>query len=192
MPGGDEAQVWRARLRWRLRGALQWPLFVVLMIGDTLLLHLLPIAGRRTPLVSALLLAMLFNIVAVAGPGRLAGWWLRKRRPDLPRIVSDDRAGSVVLVCVAVGLLAAGIVHTPARQRAERAWRAQAAAVRAYVGAHGNPVYRANLDQMRTHEEAPGYFRTCVPGDVGLPALCLLIRTDRRPPGVVLDHNSIP
>ena len=171
---------------------MQWPLFVVLTVADTLVLHFLPIAGRRTPLVSALLLAMLFNIVAVAALGRLAGWWLHRRRPDMPRIVADDRSGSVVLVCVAIGLVAGGIVHTPARHRSERAYRSQAAAVRAYVAAHGNPVYRANLGAMQTHEEAPGFFRTCVPGGGGLPALCLLIRTDRDPPSVIVDPNRIP
>ena len=37
--------LWRSRLRWRWRGALLWPAFVVLTLVDALLLGVLPIAG---------------------------------------------------------------------------------------------------------------------------------------------------
>src|SRR5947207_71023 len=38
-------RVWASRLRWRLTGATQWPAFALFVIGDAVLLHLLPIAG---------------------------------------------------------------------------------------------------------------------------------------------------
>lgn len=192
MPGGDDAHLWRARLRWRIRGATLWPLFVALTVADALLLHFLPIAGRHTGLAGALLLAMFFNLVAVAVPARFAAWRLRRRRPDLPREVAEDRAGSALLACVSVVLLVGGILHAPARHAADRAFAAQRDAVRAYVSAHGASVYRANLGAMQTHEESHDFFRTCVPGGDGLPPLCLLIRTDHDPPRVVVDPNRIP
>jgi hypothetical protein len=194
MPGGDDARLWRARLRWRLRGALQWPLFAGLTVADAVLLQALPLSGRHTDFFAALLLAMFCNLLAVAALGRLAARRLRTRRPDLPRVVAEDRAGSALLVLVSVGLLTAGIAHAPARHAADRAFAAQRAAVRAYVIAHGAAVYRANLGGMLTREQSDGFFRTCVLGDpeAGLPPLCLLIRTDHDPPFVTVDPDRTP
>lgn len=36
------------RLRWRVRGAWQWPAFVLLTLADAALLHWLPLAGEGT------------------------------------------------------------------------------------------------------------------------------------------------
>ena len=79
----DES-LWRARLRWRWRGALLWPLFVSLTIVDALLLGRLPLSGEQgTDLVPALLLAGFFNLLVVAVLGPLASVLLHRRRPDL-------------------------------------------------------------------------------------------------------------
>ena len=68
----ESESLWRSRLRWRWRGALQWPAFVALTILDALLLGLLPIAGDEgTDFVPAFLLAMFFNLLAVALVGPL-------------------------------------------------------------------------------------------------------------------------
>lgn len=182
------------RLRWRLAGALQWPLFVVLTIVDAVLLRVLPIAGTGTPLVSGLLLATFFNLVAVAGLGRLVTWWLRRRRPDLPRVIAEDRAGVALLCTVTIALVAGGIAHTPGADDAERALRAQREAAEAYVRAHGEPAHRARIDAMDTAQHAPDFFRTCVPGDpqAEVAALCLLIDTSQDPPKVVVDRDRSP
>ena len=37
------------RLRWRLRGAWQWPTFVVLLVVNAVLLSELPLAGESGP-----------------------------------------------------------------------------------------------------------------------------------------------
>ena len=34
--------LWRSRLRWRMRGAWQWPAFAVLMVADVILITRLP------------------------------------------------------------------------------------------------------------------------------------------------------
>ena len=181
--------IWPARLRWRLKGATLWPLFCLLTIVDAVLMKVLPISGADgPPLVGALLLALLFNIVAVAVFGRVGAWLLHRRRPDVPRVVAEDRAGSVMLLAVTGLLVIGGIAHGPARDEAQHAKRAQREAVRAYVIAHA-PAYRAQLDHMDTEQHSDDFFRTCVPG---VPPLCLLIDTAHDPPVVRVDSDRTP
>src|SRR5215207_11364473 len=98
-----------------------WPAFGLALVVDALLLHLLPIAGDRGPqLFPALLLAGFLNLVVVAVGAPLGGRWVRRRRPSLPRVVADDRAGTALLAATAVALLAIGLVHRPAMQAEER------------------------------------------------------------------------
>jgi hypothetical protein len=183
-----------SRLRWRLKGALQWPLFLVLTVADAVLLMVLPISGTGPDLASALLLAMFFNLVAVAALGRGVAWWVRRRRPEIPRVVAEDRAGVVLLSLVTAGLVAGGLLHAPGADDAERAVRAEREAVRAFVLAHGEPVHRANLAAMDTEQHADDFFRTCVPGDpvADVPPLCLLVDTAHDPPVVHVDRDRSP
>src|SRR5436190_6262432 len=84
-------RVWTSRLRWRFRGAAQWPLFGALVVVDAVVLHVLPLAGDAGPgAAGALLLAFFFNLVAVAVAGPIGGLLLRRRRPDLPAVVASD------------------------------------------------------------------------------------------------------
>lgn len=177
------------RLRWRLEGALQWPLFVVLTVADAVLLKVLPISGTGPPLAGAVLLAMFFNLVAVAVLGRLAARAVRRRRPEMPRVVAEDRGGVALLCAVTVTLVAGGLIHNPEADEAAAAKRSQAEAVRAYVLAHGTAEQRANVGAMDTQQHAEDFFRTCVPGD---PALCLLIDTSVDPPKVTVDPDRSP
>src|SRR3954447_1737564 len=122
------------RLRWRLRGATMWPAFLVGLAVDAALLHALPIAGETAPeAFGAVLLALFFNLVAVAVGAPLAGRWLRRRRPELPKVVADDRAGTAMVGAVCLGLLAAGLAHRPALRAENEAFAAQAAAARHFV-----------------------------------------------------------
>ena len=85
-----EESVWRSRLRWRWRGALQWPVFAALTVLDAVLLGFLPIAGDEgTDFVPALLLAMFFNLVAVALLAPLVAMAVRRRRPGLARDLAE-------------------------------------------------------------------------------------------------------
>lgn len=190
----EGSSVWRGRLRWRLRGALQWPLFALLTVVDAVLLRVLPIAGTGTPLPQALLLAMFFNLVAVAGLGRVLAWAVRRRRPDLPAVVAEDRAGVTLLCTVTAALVLGGVLHAPQRDEAQRDLRAQQEAVRAFVLAHGTPVHRANLDRMDTDQLGADFFRTCVPGDEprDVAPLCLLIDTSTEPPRLDVDSVRTP
>ena len=145
-----------------------------------------------TGLFPALLLAGFFNVALLAIAAPLGGRLLRRRRPDLPKVVADDRVGTAALVVLAVALLAGGLIHRPAVLDARRAFTAQSVAVRHYVAARAPAVYRRNIDRADTWRIDDDLFRTCVPGDDPKRALCLFVRTDQSPPAVRLDPNRAP
>src|SRR3712207_4667400 len=89
--------VWWPRLRWGMRGAYQWPLFVVLTALDAVLLAVLPVHGDGPDGLGAVLLAGFYNLALVGILAPLAGRFLRRRRPDLPRLVANDYAGTWLL-----------------------------------------------------------------------------------------------
>src|SRR3954451_24829830 len=98
---------WR-RLRWRLRGAWQWPAFVVLTVVDVVLVARLPFQGGGADAMGAFLVAGFFNLIAVAVLAPVFGWLLRKRRRDLPFMIARDYAGAVLLVAITGGILVGG------------------------------------------------------------------------------------
>jgi hypothetical protein len=182
--------LWRSRLRWRWRGALQWPAFLVLTVADALLLGVLPISGEDgTGFVPALLLAMFFNLVAVAVGAPLAAIVLRRRRPSLPTVVAQDYAGASLIVAVTLGLLAGGLLHAPARAEAQRDLAAQLEAARTYAHTRAPAEYRGRVAEATTEQWDDDLYRTCVPGDDPKRWFCMWVATDQSPPGVTEDRN---
>jgi hypothetical protein len=180
------------RLRWRLRGAWQWPTFGVLLLVDAVLLSVLPIAGDGPDAFAAVVLSLFFNLVAVGVLAPAFGWLWRRRRPDLPPVVARDRGGTVGLVLVTAALLGLGIGHHSAVVDQQEELAVQALVVARYVGHRTEPEYRqyrAHLNEMNTVSLEAGLYRTCVPGDDPTRALCLFIRTDQSPPGVTEDPS---
>jgi hypothetical protein len=184
--------LWRARLRWRMRGAWLWPSFAIAVFGDAVLMHELPLSGDSMGLLPALLEAGFLNLVVVAVGARLGGRALRHRRPELPRVVADDYAGTALIVVVAGALLAAGLAHRPTVLEARRDFDAMSRAVRAYVAEHAPLAYRVNIDRADTWKQAPDTYRTCVPGPDPARALCLYVSTARSPPTVRVDRDQSP
>jgi hypothetical protein len=184
------------RLRWRLRGAWQWPTFGVLLVVDAVLLSVLPIAGDRGPdAFAAVVLALFFNLVAVAVLGPAFGWLWRRRRPELPGVVARDRGGTAGLVLVTAVLAGTGIGHRSAVTDQREELAVQVLVVARYVGHRTEPEYRqyrAHLDEMNTISLGAGLYRTCVPGDDPARALCLFVHTDEAPPGVTEDPSRAP
>jgi hypothetical protein len=181
------------RLRWRLRGAWQWPTFAALTVADAILLHELPIAGDGPAWVAALLLATFFNLLAVAVAGPLLGLLVRRRRRDLPSVVAADYGGTIALVATAAILVGLGLANRPAIVERQRAFSAQSAAVRQWV-AHADvaPEFRRNVDRADTIAWEDDYFRTCIPADDGEHALCLFVDASVSPPGIRVDPNRAP
>ena len=188
----ESESLWRARLRWRWRGALLWPAFIGLTVADALLLGVLPIAGDGgTEIVSALLLAFFFNLLAVAVVAPLVGLALRRRRPDLPKVVAEDYAGTVLLGCVTAGLLVGGLIHRPDVQDAEHDFIVQQDAARRFVAAQGPPEFRARVRESDSIKLGDEYYRTCVPGPDPNRWFCVFVDTDASPPGITVDTNRV-
>ena len=189
---GQAERLWVSRLRWRLRGAWQWPAFGVLTVIDAVLLTRLPFYGEGPgTLVAGLLVAGFANLLAVAVIGPLAGLRLRRRRPDLPKLIATDYASTAVLALICAGFLAGGLIHRPAvaAERADVA--AVVASTHDYVVAQ-DPGYRdglAAMDAMRIEEDL---YRSCVPGPDPQRWLCLFVTTDQSPPGVTADPDQAP
>jgi len=185
-------RVWSSRLRWRFRGATQWPAFALFVVGDALLLHLRPISADEPRLFPALLLSGFLNLVVVAVAAPLAGLALRRVRRDLPQVVAGDVAGTVLL-----GALAAVIVGLGFAQHAQAgAERAAIAAgmgrVRAFVAHNAPAQYRRRVNQATILQFDDHLYRTCVPGDDPKRWLCLFVFTDQSPPGLREDTNRAP
>jgi hypothetical protein len=185
--------LWRSRLRWRWRGAMQWPTFAAVLVADALLLDLLPVSGDRGPgTVGAVLLAGFLNLFVVAACAPLAGRWLRGRRPDVPRVVADDRAGTVLLLAGVALLAGLGVAHRPAVRTARSAAAAEAHAARVFVLRQAPPEFAANVDRLDTWKQSDDLYRACVPGPNPRRSFCVIVNTDQSPPGVTRDPDHSP
>jgi len=176
------------RLRWRMRGAWQWPAFVTLTVADAVLIARLPFQGDGPDAIGALLVAGFANLLVVAVLAPLAGllvrrWW----RPDLPRMIARDYAGTALLGLTTVVLVTGGLIHRPGRMAEDGDRAAALMAVHAYVRAQA-PEFHGALDMVR---EETDLYRVCAYADDGLP-LCLFVNTDQRPAGVRRDPSREP
>ncbi|HYM58114.1 MAG TPA: hypothetical protein VES79_09125 [Solirubrobacteraceae bacterium] len=185
-------RLWPSRLRWRMRGAWLWPSFVALTLADGILLTRLPFYGDGPGgVVPGVLLAGFANLFCVAVLAPFVGRRLRRRRPDLPKLIADDYAGTALVCLLAAGLLTAGLLHRPAVREEQADRRAQFAAVQGYVSTQA-PEYRHGLglaDAMRLKSDL---YRTCVPGPDPKRWLCLFVETDQHPAGLSLDSDRAP
>jgi hypothetical protein len=185
-------RVWPRRLRWRLRGAWQWPAFIVLTLVDGVLLaRLPPYSGGPPAVFPGVLLAAFANLLAVAVFAPLVGRVVRRYRPDLPRMVAADYAGAWLLTGIAAIIFAAGLAHRSVAAAENERERAVARAMHDYVVSTA-PEYMGGLghiDAIRLEED---HYRTCVPGFDAQHALCLFVRTDQRPPGITRDTSQEP
>ena len=188
----QDDSVWVTRMRWRMRGAWLWPSFIVLTLAEGVALEVLPVAGDGPGgIVPGVLLAGFANLIAVAVIAPLAGHRLRRRRPDLPRVIADNYAGTALLCAIAAAIVGLGLVHRPqvlARQ-ADRG--AMIGAVHDYVVAQA-PTYRAGIAAAEAVRLEDDLYRACVPGPDPKRWLCLFVNTEQRPAGVTLDHDRAP
>jgi hypothetical protein len=181
-------RVWRSRLRWRMRGAWMWPTFVVLTVADGVLLHELPISADGMGLVPALLVAGFSNLFAVAVLAPLCGRLLRRRRPDLPRLIATDYAGTGLLLAVTGSLLLAGLIHRPVVLDRERDLARGVAEVRRYVLENGARAPRRRAVSIDVLKINPDFYRACVPA-APKRATCFFIDLTRRPVRARRDPN---
>jgi 4-amino-4-deoxy-L-arabinose transferase-like glycosyltransferase len=183
-------RVWHRRLRWRLRGAWLRPAFVTLTVVDgVLLVALPPYAGGPDHYFPGALLAGVANLLAIVLLAPALGRLLRRRRPDLPRLVATDYAGSVLLVGITALLVAAGLAHRSAATAELERKQEVAAAMQLYVVEQA-PEHADSLGAVDTIRIEEDYYRACIPRDEPDRWFCLFVTTDQHPPGVTLDSDE--
>lgn len=185
--------MWVTRLRWRMRGAWQWPSFALLTLVDGLVLDRLPPYGDGPgTFVACLLVAGFANLFVVAVLAPLAGRRLRRRRRDLPKIIADDYAGTALILTAAAALVVAGLAHRPAVAAERDDAAAAAARTHDYVLAEAPAEYRSRLGRMDVMRLKQDEYRSCVPGPDPRRWLCLFVFTGQRPAGARRDTDQAP
>src|SRR3954452_5811859 len=125
-----------SRVRWRMRGAWQWPSFAVAVVVEAVLLNVLPVWGDGPGgFFGGLLLAGSLNLILVAIVAPRAGRLLRRPRPDLPRLIATDYAGTTAIGLLFAALLVAGIAAHGELRADRRARAVEAFAVARFVKA---------------------------------------------------------
>jgi hypothetical protein len=185
--------LWQTRLRWRLRGAMLWPSFVIALVIEAVLLDRLPVSGDDGPgLFAAVLLAGFVNLCLVAVAAPLAGRWLRRRRPGMPAVIATDRAGAALLATACAVVAVLGLMHRSTVRAAREDLDAQAASARRFVLSQAPHEFQAHADHLNTVKQGKHLYRTCVAGVDPDRAFCVFVNTDQSPPGVTRDPDQRP
>lgn len=182
---------WRARLRWRLAGAWQWPTFCVLTLVDTVVLARLPFSGGRSTLIGSLLAAGLLNMIVLAVLPKPGGWLLRRRRPDLPREVAADLAGAVGLAVLSATLIVGGVLHRPSLRAHDAALTTVTSTARSFAG-HRAPHRYLPLRGQDTWQQGADVFRSCFEGPDPRRDFCVVVLLDEATPIVRIDPDQRP
>ena len=196
---------WTSRLRWRLRGATQWPAFVVLTLVDGAVMDQLPpISTTGLNFVEGVLIATFGNLVLV---GAVAPWLahrLAERRAAAlatagappptaaERDVLRDRTATALLVLGLLAVIVSGLANRPVIVSETDATEANAEALSRYVARSGDDELVRNRDTANTIRLGEGYFRNCIARDDRERYFCVFIDTREDPPEVVIDDSAEP
>jgi hypothetical protein len=194
-------QLWARRMRWRLRGAWQWPAYALLTVLDAVILHELPPVREGVDFVPALIVSSFANLFLM---GAVAPW-LAKRLAEreregegngiplaVRREVLKDRTAAVLLVLATVGLLAAGLGNRPAVVAETEDLQFAADVLQDYVAENAPPEIQRNIEIVNTQRLEEGYFRMCINYDERDRAWCVFVNVDKEPPTVVRDPSEEP
>jgi hypothetical protein len=192
-----EERFWVARARWRLRGAMLWPAFVVLTLLDGFVLYRLsPVGFDFKDPIAPMILATFGNLFLIAVVAPLLSRRLIARRPGSPaqveREVLNDRVGTALLALGLVGVIAAGLGNRQVVVSETDATERNAQALTQYIAHSGNPELIRNRETANTRRLSEGYFRTCVARDNRLRAYCFYVDTKKHPAEIRLDHSQVP
>jgi hypothetical protein len=200
---------WSRRLRWRLRGAWQWPAFALATAADAVVIYLLPPVGNvldssRFDPVFSLLMALFGNLFIVAVLAPLLARGLRTRQARLAeahegmpepvsREIARDRIGAGLLVAGFFGVLVAGLASRPVVVSETEATERNAERVREFVAHSGDEELQRNIetaDTIRFDEQ--GLFRTCIARDDRRHRVCVFVDTKKDPVELRVDRSSQP
>jgi hypothetical protein len=168
---------WIARARWRWRGAWLWPMFVVAALMDGAIATVRPFVGDRQSFAGGVLGGLVLNLLAVLFFSRGLGLLVRRWRTDMPVGVARNYGGTVAVVLVSAGLLAAGLARHEAIMDNQHALRDAVVRAVAYIGDHAPQTFRADADRPDTFTiQAGAIYRTCVPSQDARRSYCVIVR----------------
>lgn len=188
-------------MRWRLRGAWQWPAYALLTVLDAVILHELPPVREGVDFVPALIVSSFGNLflMGVVAP------WLGRRLAERERAaggngiplavraeVLKDRTAAVLLTIATVGLLIAGLGNQPAVVAETEDVEDAIALLERYVPANAPHEIQRNLEIVNTDRLEEGYFRMCINYDERDRAWCVFVNVKAEPPTIVRDPSEIP
>lgn len=182
---------WTHRLRWRFKGAWQWPAFAAATVADALVLHLVPPAFLTGDLVWAFFMAMFGNLVIVGAVSPWLARRLQERDDSRPYVVTLDRVAVIALAFGVAGCLVFGIAKpadAPVTDRVDRANK-----LLEQEAAHsGDAELQRHVKSTNAIELGDGFFRYCVPRDDPRQAFCFYVDVTRKPPTIRRDSNPAP
>jgi hypothetical protein len=193
--------LWSRRLRWRLRGAWQWPAYAVLTLLDAVILHHLPPVSGGVDFIPGLIVSSFANLFLM---GAVAPW-LGRRLAVRERMaggngvplavraeVMKDRTAAVLLGAATVGLVVAGLGERPVIVSETEDTQRNAELVRDHILAEAPHEIQRNYETANTIKLEDGYFRTCINYDERDRAYCLFVDVDATPPIVRRDPSTLP
>ncbi len=194
-------QLWARRMRWRLRGAWQWPAYAVLTLLDAVILHELPPGREGVGFIPGLIVASFGNLFLMGVVAPWLGRRLAQREHEgsgngIPLAVRTevlkDRSAAVLLMIATVGLATAGLASRPLTVNETEKLERNAELFADYVRDEAPPEIVRNVDTANTIRLEEGYFRTCVNYDDRTRVWCAFIDVDREPPLVRRDPSTLP
>lgn len=197
----ETERLWPRRMRWRLRGAWQWPAYGVLTVLDAVILHELPPVRTGVDFIPALIVSSFANLFLI---GAVAPWLANRLAqherdqggngvPLSVRVeVLKDRTAAILLALATVGIFASGLAARPLIVAETDDTQRNAELVEDYVAAEAPEEIQRNVDTANTLRLEEGYFRTCVNYDDRTRAWCVFVDVDAEPPTVKRDPATIP
>jgi hypothetical protein len=165
------------RFRWRRRGAWMWPAFIALTVLDAVIGAALPPSGDGWDPVGAFLVAGFVNLVAIVALSVPVRVVLLRRRPDLPKLIAGDYAGTTTMLAFTALLLVIGVLHQPGLHSDRRAMQDAIKRAQAYIGDHASNAIAGNVQHVSTYTIQPGsIYRVCVPSLSGNADYCVVVR----------------
>ena len=191
-----EERFWVARARWRLRGAMLWPAFVVLTLLDGFVLYRLsPVGFEFKDPIAPIILATFGNLFLIAVVSPLLTRRLVARRQGVTTVereVLQDRVGTALLAVGLVGVIAAGLGNRQVVVSETEDTERNAQALSQFIAHSGNQELIRNRETANTRRLSEGYFRTCVARDDRQRAFCFYVDTKERPAEVRPDRSQVP
>lgn len=155
---------WLHRARWRWRGALLWPTFVVAVFADGLIARWRPFIGNSQSVGGGVLAGSILNLLGVVLLSAAAAALLRRLRPDLPVQIARNYGGTAVVVGISLVLFAIGEARHQGIVSRQRVLNDAIVRAEAYIGDRAPAEFRVNADRTDTFTIQPGSrYRVCVP-----------------------------